>query len=58
MSKITQRVVSAAKSKSDRDVFIWDSELKGFGLRVNPSGTRSEALLGWHYKQAAASVRP
>jgi integrase len=52
MSKITQRVVSAARSQSDRDVFIWDSELRGFGLRVKPSGTRS-FLIQYRTRQGA-----
>jgi integrase len=37
MPKITKRVVDALKPE-DKDVFIWDSELRGFGVRVKPSG--------------------
>ncbi len=40
MPKLTKRVVEAVKSNADGDVFVWDSELRGFGLRVYPSGTR------------------
>jgi integrase len=40
MPKITKRVVDGIHPEA-RDVFIWDSELKGFGVRVKPSGTRS-----------------
>jgi integrase len=36
MPKLTKRVVDAAS-----DSFTWDSELKGFGLRRSPSGTKS-----------------
>ncbi len=43
MIKITKRVVDAARA-AGRDVFIWDSELHGFGLRVRPSGRRSFIL--------------
>ena len=41
MAKITKRAVDAPQSVSGRDVFIWDSELRGFGVRVKPSGVRT-----------------
>ena len=41
MAKITKRAVDALQSVSGRDVFIWDSELRGFGVRVKPSGVRT-----------------
>jgi Arm DNA-binding domain len=41
MAKITKRAVDALQSMSGRDVFIWDSELRGFGVRVKPSGVRT-----------------
>lgn len=41
MAKITKRVVDALKASGKADVFAWDSELKGFGVRVKPSGTKS-----------------
>ena len=37
--KITKRAVDAAEA-SDRDLFTWDSELKGFGLKVTPKGRK------------------
>lgn len=37
--KITKRAVDAAKS-SQRDSFIWDSEIKGFGLKITPKGKK------------------
>jgi integrase len=41
MPKLTKRVVDATKSASDHDVFEWDAELRGFGLRVKPTGVKS-----------------
>jgi integrase len=38
--RITKRAVDAAKPK-DREYFLWDGELLGFGLRVLPSGVKS-----------------
>ncbi len=40
MSKLTKRVVDAADVR-EKDYFIWDDELPGFGLRVFASGKRS-----------------
>lgn len=40
MPKLTKRIVDATQPQ-DRDFFLWDTELAGFGLRVFPSGRRS-----------------
>jgi Arm DNA-binding domain len=40
MPKITKRVVDAATPQSSRYI-VWDSEIKGFGLLVMPSGVKS-----------------
>jgi integrase len=39
MAKITKRSVDAA-TPGDKEYFIWDDELPGFGLRVYPSGRK------------------
>jgi integrase len=41
MAKLTKRLVDAIEPDSSRDVFAWDGELRGFGLRVKPSGART-----------------
>lgn len=41
--KITKAVVDAARPDDARFI-VWDTELKGFGLRVEPSGTKSYFL--------------
>ncbi len=40
MTKLTKRVADAAKP-ADKDYFIWDDEMPGYGLRVLPSGKKS-----------------
>lgn len=39
--KISKRGVDAAKVPQDRDAYYWDTDCKGFGLRVTPKGVRS-----------------
>jgi integrase len=39
-NRITKRAVDAAQPK-DREYFLWDAELLGFGLRILPSGVKS-----------------
>ena len=40
MPKITKRLVESLRADA-RDVFAWDDELRGFGVRAKPSGMRS-----------------
>jgi hypothetical protein len=39
--KLTKRAATAIPPDPLRDVYIWDDEVVGFGLRVKPSGVRS-----------------
>ena len=40
MTKLTKKIVEDTKA-SDKDVAVWDSELPGFGIRVQPSGRKT-----------------
>ncbi len=42
-AKITKRAVDAAKP-AKRDWFLWDTDVKGFGLKVTPNGNRVYVL--------------
>jgi integrase len=42
--KITKRNVDAAPVPEGNDAYYWDTELRGFGLRVTPRGVRSYVL--------------
>jgi integrase len=39
--KVTKRSVDALKPDASSDVFLWDREARGFGVRVKPSGAKS-----------------
>jgi len=41
MPKLTKRLVDALQQDPKRDQFIWDTEIRGFGIRVKPSGTKT-----------------
>jgi integrase len=41
MQKLTKRAVDAVRSQPGRDVFHWCGELRGFGVRVKPSGVKT-----------------
>ncbi len=39
--KLTKRILDSIKPNPRRDVYLWDGEVSGFGLRIKPSGVRS-----------------
>ncbi|MGJ0394545.1 MAG: tyrosine-type recombinase/integrase [Methylocystis sp.] len=41
MAKLTKRLIDALKPRLEGDLFVWDGELKGFGVRMKPSGAAS-----------------
>ena len=41
MAKLTKRIIDALRPAPDRDVVTWDGELRGFGVRVKPTGAMS-----------------
>lgn len=43
-AKITKRLVDAATAPSDGELRIWDTEIKGFLLRISPAGRKTYCL--------------
>lgn len=41
MNRLTKRAIDALKPDPRRDTFLWDGGLRGFGVRVKPSGTKT-----------------
>jgi integrase len=39
--KLNKRNVDTIKPRAHGDIYVWDDEIAGFGLRVKPSGVRS-----------------
>ncbi len=53
-AKITKRAVDALSPKPCEDLFVWDTELRRYGLRMKPSGAASYLIL---YRPASGRQR-
>ncbi|HYD67571.1 tyrosine-type recombinase/integrase [Azospirillum sp.] len=53
-ARISKRVVDGTQP-SERDVFVWDTEAKGFGLKVTPAGKKVYIL---QYRVGGGSSTP
>ena len=51
--KLTKKIVDEAKP-AEKDVWLWDSQLPGFGLRVKPTGLKSYLV---QYRDAGNRTR-
>lgn len=52
--KLSKRTIDAIDTNSDRDIFVWDSDLRGFGVKVSKNGHRTFVL---QYRFAGRSRR-
>lgn len=53
MPKLTKRTIDATEA-GNRDVFVWDDDLKGYGLKVTPAGKK---VLVLQYRMGRRSRR-
>jgi len=54
MPRLTKRLVDALEPDPGRDRFVWDSDVRGFGIRVKPSGVASYLV---QYRTGAGATR-
>ena len=54
MPKPTKSIVDALQPDRGRDVFVWDTEVRGFGIRAKPSGTKTFLI---QYRNAERRTR-
>ena len=51
--KLTKQAVESAQPES-KDIILWDTELRGFGLKITPSGKRVYIL---YYRTSGGTQR-
>lgn len=54
MPKLTKRFLDALRPQPDKDLVAWDDEVRGFGVRMKPSGTGTYIL---QYRNAEGRSR-
>ena len=54
MSRVTKRLIDSIKPPDKGEAIYWDDELKGFAVRVFPSGTKSYLV---HYRTRSGRQR-
>ena len=54
MAKLTKRAVDALQAPASAQAFLWDGELKGFGVRVTKAGVKTFII---QYRNAAGKSR-
>jgi integrase len=52
--RLTERTLAALKPTAGAQYVVWDTDLKGFGVRVSPAGTKTFTL---KYRLASGRVR-
>jgi site-specific recombinase XerC len=54
MTRLTKRAVDSLRPEPDRDVFAWDGEIRGLGVRVKPTGLKTYFI---QYRNADGRTR-
>jgi hypothetical protein len=55
MPRLTKLIVETLKPDEHTDVLVWDSEIRGLGVRLKPSGTKTFFVQYRNHARRAAS---